>query len=59
MVTTSLDAKAALEILGSDVRLIDTATYALVGDVDRYECERLAMVSLPKVGITVCRYSSC
>ena len=43
----------ALEILDSDVRLIDTATYALVGDVDRYECERLAMVSLPKIGISL------
>lgn len=47
MVATFLDAKGALEILDNDAQPIDTATYALVGGVYRYESESLAMASLP------------
>ena len=55
----SPDVKAALEIQDSDVRPIDIAMSALTGDFCWYEFDRLGMVSLPKFGSTVCRYSSC
>ena len=41
----------------SVARPIDTETYALVGDVDRYEYELLALVFLQKVGLSGCNFS--
>lgn len=50
-VTTFLDTTGALEIQDSDVRLIDTVKSVLDDVVYSYECELLAMVFLPKIGI--------
>ena len=55
----SPDVRDALEIQGSVARPIDTVTYALDDVVYRNECELLATVSLPKIGISVCSYYSC
>ena len=44
----------ALEIQDSVARPIDTVTYALDDVVYRNECELLATVSLPKIGISQC-----
>ena len=49
----------ALEIQDSVARPIDTVTYALDDVVYKNECELLATVSLPKIGISVCSYYSC
>ena len=59
LAATSLDVKAAPEIQNSDVRLIDTLMSALLGDVGRYKSELPEIVSLPKIGISVCSCSSC
>lgn len=59
MVTTYFDAKAALEIQDSIARAVGIVMSVLIGDVDRYECEQLAMVCLPKIDISVCSRSLC